>query len=276
MIYFGKKAIFKVELSEIETIREIMAWRNYLKMMDAFIKHYREKVAFSALLFRHMKFQYLVTRWGLVLFVFSSILLVGGALLSLLALQMTIGIVSLAFWFVCACIMYTLAYVFIKKAKVIIKTRYSIQPKKGAWQTKEFYQYQFKCFENQLHLFNLYDEKKLEFLINLIEKEIARGKPKEYLASGVYLALFVPLWVQFLTAIYKAVHVEVLSVAQEVLIFLGIGFGILIAIRIWGGYKKMFAETAELFQNNDSQTLSEIIKLSESALLKLKSEERKA
>ncbi len=245
-------------------------------MMDAFVKHYREKVAFSALVFRHMRLLHLVTRWSLVLFVFSSILLVVGALLSLLALKMSVGMLSLVFWLMCACITCILAYFFIKKAKAIIKTRYSIQPRKGAWQTKEFYQYQFKCFENQLHLFNLYDEKKLEVLINLIEKEIARGKPKEYLASGVYLALFVPLWVQFLTAIYKAIHVKVLSVPQEVLIFLGIGIGILIAIQIWGGYKKMFAETAELFQNNDSQMLNEIIKLSESALLKLKSEERKA
>ncbi|MGR6129211.1 hypothetical protein [Paenibacillus sp. SER-28] len=243
-------------------------------MMDMFIKYYQKNVTLNALVFRHMKFLNLITRCTLLLFVFSSILLALGIILSLLTLHMVFSWITIVLWGACLCIMCMAAFVFNKKAKVIIKERYGIQSKKGAWQTEEFFQYQFKCFQSQLVSFNLYHVGKIEFLITLIEKEISRRKPKEYIASGVYITLFVPLWVQFLAAIYKGIHVKPLNLAEEVIIFVGIGIGILVAVQVWGKYKEMFAETIELFRNNESQSLSQIIKMSESLLLKLKSEER--
>jgi hypothetical protein len=204
------------------------------------------------------------------MFIISSGLLVIGIILGAYFKNSGISLMFFLQYGIFLILFISLFIFFNFKARKIVRTRYGIDTKKFLWKTEAFINYQDELFEKQLVSFNFLNEEKIGFLIKVLEKEIERRKPRTYIASGVYLALLLPLWSQFLSLVYKHIGLEKLNLFNGLLLLMLIGTVSSVCAFMLSKYKSMLNEILDMI-TSDTQILRDIIIDLESCLFKIKS-----
>lgn len=92
-----------------------------------------------------------------------------------------------------------------KKIRSIIYNHYKIKTANDLWRTEDFNNMQSQILINYLKRKKLYTPEKLKLLVELLNKEVERSKSPSLLAQGAFLALFTPIWLQYIIGIFKLI-----------------------------------------------------------------------
>ncbi|GED60811.1 hypothetical protein ABER61_24235 [Brevibacillus formosus] len=204
-------------------------------MVEELIKYYKDNVSAYALVFRHFKITY----------TFSAIMLILLILTGYLAI-ITVPLVFISIWIFSSIVVLFLATLAVTiitvsildlKAKDVVRRRYSIRPKKGMWRTEEFNRIQDQIFVDYLKEKGLYTSDKLELLIKYIDKDIERSKLPPLVAPGIFIALFVPIWSQYVILLFKKIASNNAEETLLLIVFLALGI-LFIAICV-GFFKRI-------------------------------------
>lgn len=97
------------------------------------------------------------------------------------------------------------------RAKKVVRKKFKIHIKGFSWRTDDFERIQSDILIGHLKVKKLYKEEKLKHLIELVYKDIERKKLPSLIAPTIFISLFVPFWVQFLTNVFKEVKTSELA-----------------------------------------------------------------
>lgn len=198
-------------------------------MIEQIVKYYKIKVTTYGLVFKYMIFPYYLV---LVLLIFSVIALLT-FILNLLMIKQDAevilhGIIFLALLFILSSITFNW---FNKRAKKILKSKYKIFVTTKTWRTIEFDKLQTKKLMEYLELQQLNTPTKVTKLIEILNKDIERRKIPSLITPGVLLALFIPIWVQYLMVSFKgvtlnseALHLLVIHLTSVLIIITAFNF----------------------------------------------------
>ncbi|MEJ8304009.1 hypothetical protein [Saccharibacillus sacchari] len=155
-----------------------------------------------------------------------------------------------------------------EKAKWILKHQYGMGTIKGIWRTPEYENLQADLLKDYLNEHHLYTDEKLKLLIEGYENETRKNKYPVLLNSGIVISLSVPLWIQYVTFIFRSV--TTLEEATRVLIN-GIIF-VLIVIALIGFTKWFFGEFHEAFLFGEKAHRKTLIEKLQDARLRYRKE----
>jgi hypothetical protein len=167
------------------------------------MKFYKENVITYNLVFKYMKITYFAFLVLLFALSFSTLRLVWNILLYF-HLKTDIQSSLIPFVYI---LVITIAMVFLlnTKAKKIVRKKFKLRIKGFSWRNDEFDRIQSNILIEHLKVKNLYKEEKLKQLIDLIYKDIERKKLPSLIAPTIFISLFVPIWVQYLTIVFKEI-----------------------------------------------------------------------
>lgn len=152
-------------------------------------------------------------------------------------------------------------WIFNYYAKKVVKQRYNIVAQGFLWCGPEYEVMRINLLKQYLKKEKLLTESKIKLLVDLFYKESESKKFSGFLTAGVFLALFVPLWSQFLGWIYQeAKNFE--QVVEVTLVFLFVIVMIIIAL-------EMTKRTALDIFNTKSQSLKNLARMLEETLVTL-------
>lgn len=89
------------------------------------------------------------------------------------------------------------------KAKKEVLKKYCIKPTGLLWGGLEYYEMLLEMLKTYLERNNLYTDKKIRLLIELLYKRAEKTRPTGLLGLGVFLALFIPVWSNFTGWLYE-------------------------------------------------------------------------
>ncbi|WP_174821998.1 hypothetical protein [Paenibacillus polymyxa] len=148
-----------------------------------------------------MRFTYTISTGllvSLIFFAYLSLLAMPTVFINYhIFLYILIGFITILFSSIIALIISN------KKIRRIIYSHYKIETANDLWRTEEFNNMQSQILINYLKRKKLYTAEKLKLLVVLLDKEIGRSKSPSFLASGAFLALFAPIWLQYIIGIFK-------------------------------------------------------------------------
>ncbi|WP_256022726.1 hypothetical protein [Paenibacillus kribbensis] len=108
-------------------------------MLELLLKFYKKKVTSHQLVFRFMKMKYELTRIAFFLFMISVLLMIYNLFLGLVWAEFRmIGIGSIIFFIFTLSVLIFAVSLMNKKAKIIVKQKYNINPNGWSWRTPEF------------------------------------------------------------------------------------------------------------------------------------------
>lgn len=239
-------------------------------MIELILKFYKKKVTSQQLIFRFMKIRYELMRMTFLLFMISILPLIYSLFLNSVSSEYRIqGIVSLIFFIFILLILIFLVSSMNKKAKKIAKQRYNINPNGWSWRTPDFEELQIELMREYLKKNHLYTENKIKLLILGLEKDIEKNKLPSLVNPGIFISLFVPIWIQYLTFRYKMITTE--EHAISMLLFSALL--ILIIIIFVNFLKRASNELKELFLVDDSMYKKMLLEKLEDTLLRYNDEE---
>lgn len=219
--------------------------------MENLIEDYKNNFTIYALVFKFMKIQYMLINVFVLLLLFSTYSIFVAIPIGIINFELLKVVIII---FVCILIT-SLALLkwFTHSAGRIIFKRYGIQSTTGGWRPKEFDDMQTKMLTEYLKNQKLYTSEKLETLVTNLKDLIERKKSPSIWVAGVFLALFTPLWNQYMMYLFKMAEIKNwLNVSEVVLIAsLGIGFFSLYV----GGFKKMLFFVQDLFMTESHSIL---------------------
>ncbi|MFL0375441.1 hypothetical protein ACH0BY_16045 [Paenibacillus amylolyticus] len=206
-------------------------------MLEELLKYYKINLSTYALVFKYMPFLNALVSFLLILFVISGYILI---IIVPLSFFIPSYVKMSAIFFGGILILSILVVsIFNGKAKKILKNHYSIQVKKGGWRTDQFENMQRQFLTEYLKSKGLYSKEKLDLLIKILEKEIARSKSPTFLAPGAFLALFIPVWSQYAIFFFKAFDSTRLNESTSVFVTFTL-VALFISVCI-GTFKAMFS-----------------------------------
>ncbi len=88
-------------------------------------------------------------------------------------------------------------------AKKEVKKRYNINSTGFLWGGIEYQEMLLEMLKAYLDKNNLYTDKKIRALIELLYKRAEKTRPTGLLGLGVFLALFIPVWSSFIGWLYE-------------------------------------------------------------------------
>lgn len=147
------------------------------------------------------------------------------------------------------------------KKKVL---EYGIQPAGFLWKTDGYKSYQVDLLQGFLTNHNIQSEAKIKLLIDYLYKEIEDNKLPSFVTPSAFLALFVPLWIQFITYVFKGVSSMEMAVATT----MGLAVIILILIASLNIIKISFIEIKDSVISSKIQMMRDLAKLLEDLLLR--------
>src|SRR5690606_29004267 len=110
---------------------------------------------------------------------------------------------------------------------------------------------------------------KIEILIASINKDLERNKIPSLIAPGIFISLFVPLWIQFLSKLFANVNS---SEAISLLIYTALTLvGVII---LFNFFRFLIKEMVEVVSFSDSTYKKGLVKKLEELLLTYPSEEK--
>ncbi|GLI06712.1 hypothetical protein YDYSG_27420 [Paenibacillus tyrfis] len=223
-------------------------------MVDSIIYYYRNKVTSYSLVFKYMKTTYFLVRLLMFNFLLSSILLLPNCI------SLFIDVVRFTpfiWYFIISGLFLVISLiVFNRTAKQLLKNKYSIQSKKKIWRTKEFEDMRIKMMSDYLLKNNLYSEKKIVLLREMLNKKLNNIKLPTLLAPGLLLAFIGPVWVEFVKFTFQK---NVTSIEQAAIAFMAISITVVAIIASFNGGKVLYKEIRELFLMNDAIVIKFLI-----------------
>jgi len=134
-------------------------------------------------------------------------------------------------------------------AKKITKDKYNIKSDSYIWGGDSYYNLRKDRMITYLKSKNIYNGKKVKELIDICNKEIENQKKTGFINWGIFLAIFVPLWAQFLSVIFNN-SVKTISDAQKA--FVGISLLIIYVFIILTSIKLIFQDILNDYINKRS------------------------
>lgn len=179
-------------------------------MIELLLKFYKKKVISYHLVFRFMKVKYRLMKYSFLVFVISILPMIYGLTLGLAWKESrTLSIGFIVFFIFMLGILKLMDFLVNNQAKRILKQKYNIDPIGSSWRTEKFEEMQLDLIKEYLISASLYKEDKIKLLIEIIEKDIDRRKLSPLVTPGIFISLFVPIWIQYLVFKYKVIETEV-------------------------------------------------------------------
>ncbi|KJD38585.1 hypothetical protein QD46_18135 [Paenibacillus polymyxa] len=212
-------------------------------LIEELLNYYKNNVTTYSLVFKYMRITYFICT-GLIVFLiffaYLSLLVMPTVFINYYILLYTfIGFITILFSSIIALFIYN------KKAQCILYNHYKIEVASGIWRTEDFNNMQSQILINYLKRKNLYTAEKLKLLVKLLDKEIERSKSPSFLATGAFLALFAPVWLQYIITVFKKIEKWKFS-DVSLFVLISILSIIFIAVCI-GTFKKVLHIAQEFF-----------------------------
>ncbi|MDR6777161.1 MULTISPECIES: hypothetical protein [Paenibacillus] len=238
-------------------------------LIEELLNYYKNNVTTYSLVFRYMRITYTISTGLLVFLIFFaylSLLVMPTVLINYYILLYTfIGFITILFSSIIA------LFINNKKAQRILYNHYKIEAASGIWRTEDFNNMQSQILINYLKRKNLYTAEKLKLLVKLLDKEIERSKSPSFLATGAFLALFAPIWLQYIITIFKKIEKWEFS---DVSLFVLISISSIIFIAVCIGTFKRVLHIAQEFFMIEVNIKKNFILHVENILLRFSEEEQ--
>lgn len=151
-------------------------------------------------------------------------------------------------------------------AKKIIKDKYNIKSDSYIWGGDSYYNLRKVRMITYLKSKNIYNGKKIKELIDICSKEIENQKKTGFINWGIFLAIFVPLWAQFLSVIFNN-SVKTISDAQKA--FVGISLLIIYVFIILTSIKLIFQDILNDYINKRSNGYRKLTNMLEDIIFEI-------
>lgn len=170
-------------------------------MIEKLTRFYKENVITYNLVFKEMKTTYFVSLVLLFALTLITVRLIWNVFLFYhLNTDILSSLLSFAFTLLLNIVM---VFILNTKAKKVVKKKFNIRKKGFLWRTDEFDRIQSNILIKHLKEKKLYKEEKIKQLIDLIYKDIERKKLPSLIAPTIFISLFVPIWVQYITIVFR-------------------------------------------------------------------------
>ncbi|MDG5789776.1 hypothetical protein QA612_20155 [Evansella sp. AB-P1] len=219
-------------------------------MIEELIEYYKKNLSNYSLVFKYFKRKFCVF-W----IVFS--IFIGSVIVFLLSFsfQTKIFLPSLYFMLTLLVINIYLIIVINQNAKNVLLKKYGIVSSNLLWSNNDFYKLKTKLLKSYLEGNDLYSEKKLNLIINLCNREYAKNKVSPFIPPGVFLALFLPIWIKLIDILFSRS-----TVIEEAINFAIIGFILIIIFAMsLEKIKNLYNDLKEEIFNSRRQRLTNII-----------------
>ncbi|MDF2922222.1 MAG: hypothetical protein K0R57_1136 [Paenibacillaceae bacterium] len=231
-------------------------------MINDIVRYYRLNLTSYSLVFKYMKAVHFITSILIINFPFalSSLLLIpyylfrdGGIWLILYGIGSIILFISF------------MAY-FVRRAKRVLKRKYSIRSKHKGWRTKEFEDMRVELMIDYLEKNDLDSVKQVIHIKELLQKKLDREKIPSFIVPGVVLAFTVPVWVEYVKFTYSK---TILSQSDAILFGVSCCAVIVILIAFINLGRFFFKEMREIFSMSDPVVTKALISFLDEVQLKL-------
>jgi hypothetical protein len=188
------------------------------RVLDRLIKYYENNVTSYSLVYKHMKISYYSFITSYVIALFSTFALLIGMFIYFLVPTFLYFSGDL---FIIVLLLFLISFfVLNKRAKQILFKKYKLTVKKILWVSAEFEEIKHERLRNYLVLNGLYNESKINLMIEMLNKDIEREKLPSIIAPGIVLSFIVPVWIQFLTFIFKPISTTEEAISAIIFLFL--------------------------------------------------------
>jgi len=144
-------------------------------------------------------------------------------------------------------------------AKKVLNRKYNITSEGFLWSGTEYNKMRLMLLRNYLIERNLLTKEKLELIIELLYKRSDNTKQSDLIGVGLFLALFIPVWSQFVGWLYRNPFP-----LDQALTLLGI---IIVVLVIVIGFLKMIQTVILDFTARKRETMRNVATLLEEILL---------
>lgn len=176
-------------------------------MKDELYDFFNEKLSGKGLIFNYIKVWY----YG---FLVSTILVGITGVILLIGFRKSVyqGIILITLFSVFAVII----YVFNNRTKKYLKDTYDIKPKKFMWNGNEFQLLRRKELYKYLNSKSLLSPEKIKTLIEIYSRDAGSAKVNIPIIPSIFVLLFIPLWNNLISWVYKQNDVSTINQALEV------------------------------------------------------------
>lgn len=206
---------------------------------------------------KKLVFKYMKIRWGG--FIIVSIISWIYSFVYFVSNQVKAGVIA----FIPFAIYYLLINHWLKE---ILKNKYCIKPDGFMWFNSSYYNLRKNLLSKFLKNKNMHTEKKIKQLIEICHKEAEKKKYKGFVNWGILLTIFVPLWIQFLSAVFKIYAITLNDAIQVFLSVLGIIMFIFVAI---SAMMSMLNDVLNDFLNKESNRFKRLANMLEEILFEI-------
>ncbi|KOR90365.1 hypothetical protein [Paenibacillus solani] len=233
-------------------------------MMELLLEFYKKKVISYQLVFRFMKIKYRLMKYSFLIFIISILPMIYGLTLGLAwEKSRTLSIGFIIFFVFMLCVLKFMDSLVNKRAKIIVKEKYSIDPNGLSWRTEKFEEKQLNLIRDYLISTSLYKEDKIKLLIEILEKDIEKRKLLPLINPGIFISLSVPIWIQYLVFKYRSIETE----GEATLMLLCGTFLVLLIIILVNIIKRFSSEIKEVIFVDDNVYKKELLEKLEDILL---------
>ena len=177
--------------------------------MFELLDDYKNELSAYGLVFQHTRKRW---RWfWTVLWLFAAsagVLIISAVTRHVIMAGWSLGI-AIIILAVCASLFLKLN----REAKRIVKERYGIDSTEFLWNSREFVRYRRKLLRNWLLAREYLSAEKLDLLIGMLKNHAARQRFSDNWFWGALGVIIIPLWVQILQVVSRAVHTMIYALA---------------------------------------------------------------
>lgn len=151
-------------------------------------------------------------------------------------------------------------------AKKILKSKYNIKSNKLMWADKSYYNLRKQILTKYLINRNIFNEKKVRELIAICDKEAEKKKRGSSINWGILLAVFVPIWTQFLSVIFRA---STNNINDALKIFVNTLFIVIFIFIMLSAIKSMLQDILNDYINKESNGYKKLSNMLEDILFEM-------
>jgi len=227
-------------------------------MIESLINYYKKSARAYSLVFSRIKLQYFLFKISSIFLILSLFIFFAG--LTKLGLNLNSIVIILI-----PCIIFIGLFLWLNNSAKKVVAIYNIHPKGFIWRTSEFEKHQTNLIINYLSEQNLFSENKVKILIEILNKESAKRRIPSFFAPGAFLAMFIPVWVQFTAQTFKLVTNTEIAISTTI----GLTGTAFILVLFAGFTKNIIIDIKDLFFNNESYMINQLVRLLEMSLLNI-------
>lgn len=239
-------------------------------MLDSLFDFYRKNITTYRLVFQFMRTWHILMQVFFLSFLISVYVLISGLCVFLLIQEPIVLKIGL-FGFIGSVLFFAFStWRLNAKAKRVLEHEHGIRSIAGMWRTPEFETLQADLLKDYLQEHHLYTDEKLKLLIEGYENETRKNKYPTLINWGIVISLSLPLWIQYVTFIFKAESMKTLEDATWVLM-VGVLF-VMVVIAMIGFTKWFFGEFQDAFLFGEKAHRKTLIERLQDARLRYRKE----